>query len=79
MSTAFFPSVYEMRGRFLNIFSFREYDGYAFNDDGDYTEERPPLRICCPSLDAYYAYDTRHVVHWKGDKLNGNSTSYRPR
>lgn len=62
--------LYDMRGHILNVFTFREYDGYCFNDNGDYCEERPRLRICCPSLKAYETYDTRSVVHWKGDRLD---------
>lgn len=63
--------LYDMRGHLLNIFSYRAYNGYCFDDDGKYTEPRPPMQFCCPELNAYKAYDTRYIVHWKGDKLNG--------
>ena len=62
--------LYDMRGHILNIFSFREYDGYCFDDDGNYTDELPKVRMCCPSIEAYDTYDTKYVVKWKGDKLN---------
>lgn len=72
--------LYDMRGHLLNVFSYREYDGYNFDDDGNYCDERPPIRYCCPSFDAYKAYDTRYIVHWKGDKLDdGKRTNIRPR
>lgn len=66
--------LYDMRGHILNVFTYRAYDGYCFDDDGKYCEERPPIHFCCPSLGAYKAYDTRYVVHWKGDKLDGTGT-----
>lgn len=62
--------LYEMRVKFLNIYAYRCYDGYNFDDEGKYCDDRPKLTWCVPSIDAYDAYDTLHVVHWKGDKLN---------
>lgn len=62
--------LYDMRGRFLNVFSYRTYDGYEFDDEGNYCGERPRIQYCMPSYEAYTTYDTRHVVIWKGDRLN---------
>lgn len=63
--------LYDMRSKILNIYAYRMYDGYNFDDEGKYCEEKPKLSWCCPSLEAYNAYDTLHVVHWKGDRLDG--------
>lgn len=54
--------VHDMHKVAFNFYSYRMYDGYEFDDDGNYLGEKPPLSFAMPSIQAYEAYDTRQIV-----------------
>ncbi len=62
--------LFDMRFKLFNIFGYRIYDGYDFNDNGEYCGERPAMNFCMPSDMAYSVYDTRYVVRRVGGALD---------
>ena len=60
----------DMRFKLFNVYAYRQYNGYNFDDDGNYCDDKPPIRFCCPSLAAYQSYDTSAVVRRIGGKLD---------
>lgn len=61
---------YECRRPILNLFySYRVFDGSAYDDNGDYKDEEPQLRFYVPSVASMRMYNTLEVV-----KCDSNST-----
>lgn len=52
----------ECGNRILNFYRYRIYDGYQYDDEGNYTGERPKWKIYIPGVRPMLSYDTHHVV-----------------
>ena len=52
----------ECKKRIFALHPYRIYDGYLYNDDGEYIGERPPLHFYIPNVRSMLSYDTNFIV-----------------
>lgn len=62
--------VIELSRPIFTFYPYRVYDGYLFNDEGQYTEKRPSLNFYVPNSHTFFMYDTNCVIQGKKGVTN---------
>lgn len=57
----------ECGNRIFNLYRYRIYDGYLYDDDGVYTGDRPKWKLYVPGVRGMLSYDTHFVVNPNAD------------